>query len=104
MTAHPEALSAWAHLALVRLFVEGVLRYGLPPRLRAALVRPRPGRAARARAALEGAFRGHHRGHAAGGAGDHWGAGQLGGGGVPGGHEDHGGDHVYVSIAASAVA
>ena len=30
-TAYGEAFSAWMHIAVVRLFVEAILRYGLPP-------------------------------------------------------------------------
>lgn len=40
--AYGEAFAAWAHVCAVRLFVESVLRYGLPPALLPVLVRPRP--------------------------------------------------------------
>jgi V-type H+-transporting ATPase subunit C len=30
-TAYSEVFSSWMHLVAVRLFVESILRYGLPP-------------------------------------------------------------------------
>ena len=36
----PQAFSAWIHVCAVRLFVESILRYGLPPRFLAALMKP----------------------------------------------------------------
>ncbi len=35
-----QAFSAWIHVCAVRLFVESILRYGLPPRFLAALMKP----------------------------------------------------------------
>ena len=49
MTLHPcrlsllslaQAFSAWIHVCAVRLFVESILRYGLPPKFLAALMKP----------------------------------------------------------------
>ena len=53
-TAYAEAFSAWVHVCAVRLFVESVLRYGVPPNLLAALVSPRPKQGAKLRKALAG--------------------------------------------------
>lgn len=44
---HPAAtwlqvFSSWIHITAVRLFVESILRYGLPPQFLAALMRPNP--------------------------------------------------------------
>lgn len=38
--AHSEAYTAWVHVLAVRIFVESVLRYGLPPRFLPALIKP----------------------------------------------------------------
>lgn len=35
-----QAFSAWIHICAVRLFVESILRYGLPPKFLAALMKP----------------------------------------------------------------
>ncbi len=37
-----QAFSSWIHVTAVRLFVESILRYGLPPQFLAALMRPNP--------------------------------------------------------------
>lgn len=50
--AYGDAMAAWIHVCAVRLFAESVLRYGVPPRLVAALVAPGAKTAAKARAAL----------------------------------------------------
>ena len=44
------------HLCVVRLFVESILRYGLPPQFQAVAVRPLPRMEARLRAVLASAF------------------------------------------------
>lgn len=51
-----EAFSSWIHVTAVRLFVESVLRYGLPPRFLAALVRPAKRHTAALRKALAANF------------------------------------------------
>ena len=56
--AYGEAFAAWAHVCAVRLFVESVLRYGLPPNLLPVLVRPRPKAGPRLRKVLAGLFGG----------------------------------------------
>lgn len=42
ITSYGEAFSSWIHVCAVRLFVESILRYGLPPQFLAALMRPSP--------------------------------------------------------------
>jgi len=39
-TSYSESFRAWIHLKAIRVFVESVLRYGLPPTFQAMLVRP----------------------------------------------------------------
>lgn len=39
-TAYGEAFSCWVHMTCIRVFVESILRYGLPPAYQAAVVRP----------------------------------------------------------------
>lgn len=79
--AYGDALAAWIHICAVRLFVESVLRYGVPPRLVAALVAPAPRAAAKARAALAGLVGpgagGRHFDGGAGGGGDEAGGGEM---------------------------
>lgn len=58
ITSYGEAFSGWIHLTAVRLFVESVLRYGLPPRFLAALVRPAAKHAGRLRKLLAQHFSG----------------------------------------------
>jgi V-type H+-transporting ATPase subunit C len=41
-TSFGDAFSSWIHVCAVRLFVESVLRYGLPPRFLGILVEPNP--------------------------------------------------------------
>jgi len=54
--AYGEAFSALVHLLVVRLFVESILRYGLPPAFLAAVVRPARRQEGKLRAALAAAF------------------------------------------------
>lgn len=42
LTSYSEAFSAWIHILAVRLFVESILRYGLPPQFLPVLMRPNP--------------------------------------------------------------
>ena len=79
--AYGEAFAAWAHVCAVRLFVESVLRYGLPPNLLPVLVRPRPKAGPRLRKVLAGLF--------GGGAPAKYCAADAEGGGEPGGGEFH---------------
>jgi V-type H+-transporting ATPase subunit C len=78
--AYGEAFSALAHLLVVRLFVESILRYGLPPAFLAAVVKPAPKQEARLRAALAAAFGGADAAYWGGG--DAAGEGGNNGGGV----------------------
>lgn len=55
-TAYGEAFSCWLHLCVVRLFVESILRYGLPPQFQAVVVRPLPKMETRLRMVLASAF------------------------------------------------
>jgi V-type H+-transporting ATPase subunit C len=53
-TAYTETFRAWMHLKAVRVFVESVLRYGLPANFQAMIVRPmRSGNESRLRALLK---------------------------------------------------
>jgi hypothetical protein len=36
----PQAFSSWIHICAVRLFTESILRYGLPPKFLAAVLKP----------------------------------------------------------------
>jgi len=55
-TAYGEAFVSWMHLCVVRLFVESILRYGLPPAFQAAVVKPLPKMEVRLRTALATTF------------------------------------------------
>ena len=48
-----EAVVAWAHIKAVRVFVESVLRYGLPPEFETLLLTPKLGKEQNLRAVLE---------------------------------------------------
>lgn len=48
-----EAFVAWVHLVAIRVFVESVLRYGLPTNFQAMLIQPKKGKEKRVRKALE---------------------------------------------------
>lgn len=62
-TAYGEAFSAWIHICAVRLFVESILRYGLPPQFLAALMKPVPKTAVKLRKVLATTFGGSSGGH-----------------------------------------
>ena len=53
-----QAFSAWIHVCAIRLFVESILRYGLPPRFLAALLKPNPKTVPKLRKALTSTFGG----------------------------------------------
>ena len=40
-TSYGEVVSSWIHVVVVRLFVESILRYGLPPAFQAVIMRPK---------------------------------------------------------------
>lgn len=41
-TSYSEAFGSWIHVLAIRLFVESILRYGLPPQFLPVLMRPNP--------------------------------------------------------------
>jgi V-type H+-transporting ATPase subunit C len=51
-----QAFSAWIHVCAIRLFVESILRYGLPPRFLAVLMKPNPKGVAKLRKTLANTF------------------------------------------------
>ena len=51
-----QAFSAWIHICAVRLFCESVLRYGVPPKFLAALVKPNQKQVQRLRKLLAAMF------------------------------------------------
>eukprot|EP00878_Enallax_costatus_P006736 GHUV01007062.1.p1 GENE.GHUV01007062.1~~GHUV01007062.1.p1 ORF type:complete len:354 (+),score=90.62 GHUV01007062.1:158-1219(+) len=55
-TAYGEAFSCYIHMAVIRLFVESILRYGLPPQFQAAVIKPLPKMEARLRTVLATTF------------------------------------------------
>ncbi|PNH05357.1 V-type proton ATPase subunit C [Tetrabaena socialis] len=57
-TAYGEAFSGYMHVLVLRLFVESILRYGLPPSFQAAVVRPQEKAENKLRAELEKTFGG----------------------------------------------
>jgi V-type H+-transporting ATPase subunit C len=40
-TSYGEVFGAWVHICAIRLFVESILRYGLPPSFQAVVMKPR---------------------------------------------------------------
>jgi V-type H+-transporting ATPase subunit C len=57
-TSYSDVFSAWLHICGVRLFVESVLRYGLPPKFLGTVVEPMSRQEGKVRAALADAFAG----------------------------------------------
>jgi hypothetical protein len=51
-----QAFGCYMHMSVIRLFVESILRYGLPPQFQAAVVKPLPKMEARLRTALAANF------------------------------------------------
>jgi V-type H+-transporting ATPase subunit C len=63
LASYGEAFSSWIHVTAIRLFVESILRYGLPPQFMPVLMRPGPKNQAALRkllAANFGAVGGQH--------------------------------------------
>ena len=63
LASYGEAFSSWIHVTAIRLFVESILRYGLPPQFMPVLMRPNPKHQAAVRkllAANFGAVGGQH--------------------------------------------
>jgi len=55
-TAYGQAFSVWVHMCVVRLFVESILRYGLPPNFQAAVIHPSDKKEGKLRQVLAEAF------------------------------------------------
>lgn len=55
-SSYGDAFSAWVHICAVRLFVESVLRYGLPPKFLGTIIAPHGKHEQKVRKALAGAF------------------------------------------------
>jgi V-type H+-transporting ATPase subunit C len=51
-----QAFGCYMHMSVIRLFVESILRYGLPPQFQAAVVKPLPKMEVRLRTALAANF------------------------------------------------
>lgn len=60
-TAYGEAYSCWVHIAAVRLFVESILRYGLPPAFQSVVMRPADKQETKLRAVLAESFGGNNQ-------------------------------------------
>lgn len=56
LNSYGEAFSGWIHVCAVRLFVESILRYGLPPRFLAVLSKPNPKQTTKLRKLLATSF------------------------------------------------
>jgi V-type H+-transporting ATPase subunit C len=54
--AFAEAITQWMHLVTVRVFVESILRYGLPPNFQGVILRPAPRTSDKLRAILAKKF------------------------------------------------
>jgi V-type H+-transporting ATPase subunit C len=79
LASYGEAFSSWIHVTAIRLFVESILRYGLPPQFMPVLMRPAPKNHAALRkllAANFGAVGGQHFTSEPGGGGGGAGAGE----------------------------
>lgn len=57
-SSYGDAFAAWLHICGVRLFVESVLRYGLPPKFLGTVVQPHGKHEQKTRRALGDAFAG----------------------------------------------
>lgn len=55
-TSYGEVFSAWVHICAVRLFVESILRYGLPPCFQASVMKPHKKLEKKLRAVLSNTF------------------------------------------------
>jgi V-type H+-transporting ATPase subunit C len=51
-----ESVTAWVHIKALRLFVESVLRYGLPVNFQAAIIKPQKKTAKKLRETLESTY------------------------------------------------
>ena len=71
-TSYGEVVSSWIHVVVVRLFVESILRYGLPPAFQAVIMRPKERQEKKLRSVMNAAF--------GNGSSSHWSATESGGG------------------------
>jgi V-type H+-transporting ATPase subunit C len=55
-TSFGEVFSAWVHICAIRLFVESILRYGLPPSFQASVMKPHKNCEKKVRAVLSNTF------------------------------------------------
>lgn len=55
-TSYGEVFSAWVHICAIRLFVESILRYGLPPSFQASVMKPHKKSEKKLRAVLSNTF------------------------------------------------
>jgi V-type H+-transporting ATPase subunit C len=63
VTAYKEILSSWMHMLTIRIFVESILRYGLPPKFQAAVIKPNKKCDVKVRAVLANHFGKHMSNH-----------------------------------------
>jgi len=71
-TSYGEVVSSWIHVVVVRLFVESILRYGLPPAFQAVIMRPKERQEKKLRSVMNAAF--------GNGSSSHWSSTESGGG------------------------
>ena len=83
-TSYGEVVSSWIHVVVVRLFVESILRYGLPPAFQAVIMRPKERMEKKLRSVMNAAF--------GNGSSSHWSAAESGSGGGGGGGDGFGGE------------
>lgn len=63
ITAYKEMLGCWMHMLTIRIFVESILRYGLPPSFQAAVIKPNKKCEVKVRAVLANQFGKHMSNH-----------------------------------------
>ncbi|CAL6382236.1 unnamed protein product [Bathycoccus prasinos] len=83
-TSYGEVVSSWIHVVVLRLFVESILRYGLPPAFQAVIMRPKERLEKKLRSVMNAAF--------GNGSSSHWSATESGGGSGGGGGDGLGGE------------
>ena len=88
LTAYKEILNSWMHMLTIRIFVESILRYGLPPSFQAAVLKPNKKCEIKVRAVLANQFGKH--------VSNHWRKGAEGDEKAPG---DAGNDEVFPYVS-----
>lgn len=63
LTAYKDIVDAWMHMLTIRIFVESILRYGLPPSFQAAVLKPNKRCDIKVRAVLANQFGKHVSNH-----------------------------------------